>query len=427
MIESISQLCEMLAILIVLHRLLNRKIRLNIAVIILLVINIAVYWLIELKMIPGTLHLIIYVAFFLYLLTEFKTEKTGKIVVCASCAVFIVSGLQMISYVLLAVVQNVTIRIAIFNILLFFVLFIMYYTEDFWKNGIRIIRKNRILYLVMTFCGAFFLLLSVLSRWFGLSFLNCLLIAVITLVVIIFCQQWKVEREQNLIHEREIRVLQKCNESFEHLIQTVRSRQHEFDNQIETIYSLQYVCKTYEELVDKQNEYIAHVVKENAFSKLLTLECSSIIKGFLYYKFSQAYQKGINIEYEIRLGRLKDASLEFDIQEIAGVLFDNACEGIGDIVDNRCIKVCIKREDDYIVIRMENPAEYMSQNEMQKYFKMGQSSKGKNRGFGLSNMNQIVQKYKGMIQVQNIERAEQNWISISALLRCKDEMFSVFD
>ena len=251
----------------------------------------------------------------------------------------------------------------------------------------------------------------------SLSFLNSLLTVMILFVVMVLCQQWKAEKERNILQEQEIRVLKQCNESFEHLIKDVRSRQHEFDNQIETIYSLQYVTDTYEELVRSQNEYAAHIINENRFHDLLMLHCSSVIKGFLYYKFSIAQERGIDISYIIKLKKFSAPSVEFDIQEIVGILFDNACEALSEETQSKKINVKIEWKEGNVKIQVENPAAYMSQKEIQYCLKQGYSNKGENRGMGLSNAGKIAKKYGSMLEIANIEKAEQNWVVVSALLK----------
>ena len=147
------------------------------------------------------------------------------------------------------------------------------------------------------------------------------------------------------------------------------------------------------------------------------LKCSSFIKGFLYYKFTVAGEKGIEIVYEINLNDFYTPFVEFDIQEIIGILFDNACEALSDETQPKKVDIKIESFEGKVNIQVKNPAEYMSQKEIQYYLKQGHSSKGENRGLGLNNAWKIVKKYDGWLEIENIEKAEQNWVAVSALLK----------
>lgn len=415
-IESISLLCEMLALLTVLHKLMGKPFKMDIYLMLFLALDVFMYRLIGREIYPDFVQVVVYIALFIYLKVHFSEEKTFKVIGSIAVSYFLVSGMQVIAYLFLARILETRSEIYSINIVIYLAVLIVFHFEEVRKTGILMMKNNKILSFVLIFCGGLFSLLVILSKAVGLSFLNCLLIAIIVLTVLVFCQQWKAEREKNVLKEREIRMLQQYNDSFEHLLQEVRARQHEFDNQIHAIYSLQYVCESFDELVEKQNEYAKHIIKKNQFNKLLTLSCSSGIKGFLYYKFSAANEKGITVHYEIELPKLEKMSVEFDVQEVLGILLDNACEAL-DTVDEKEIIVAVMNRDDNVYIHTENPAAYMSQKVIQKYTKQGYSSKGKNRGFGLSNVKQIAAKYDGELAIENIDKTGQNWLSISVLLK----------
>ena len=419
-IDGISLFCEMLALLLVLHNIMNKRFRFDIHTMFFLILEILLYRLIDIKILPGAMQVVVYVMFCVYLWVHFKGEKFLKVAACTIVSFFLVSGIQISLNLAFISIKNIKIRIVIVASIELLIILTGIYIFNAWKEKIHIFKYNSTLNFIIIGCGITYIVLMVLCKLTGFSVLNNLLAAMILFIVLIFCKQWKVEKEKTILQEREIRVLQQCNESFEHLIKDVRSRQHEFDNQIETIYSLQYVTDTYDELVRRQNEYASHIIKENRFNNLLMLDCSSVMKGFLYYKFSAAQERGIEVNYNIKLKKINDPSVEFDLQEMLGILFDNACEAIADETEPKKIYVKIESEEDKVNIQVENPAAYISQKEIVHYLKQGNSSKGENRGLGLSNAGKIAKKYGGLLGIKNIERAEQNWIAVSALLTCVD-------
>lgn len=413
MIESLSLLCEMMSGVLIVHILMQKRIKFDIPLGLYLVIDVVIHRLIVVGVLPQMAQIIVYVAFLIYLSYRFRGEKLGKVIKSVAVTFFVMVGSQMAIIMMFSAIK-IESRMIVINLVIFTVILIVYSNvrdELFVK-----VRKNRVLYIIMILCGVVFFGLSVLGRMGGLTYLEGLLIAVILLIVVVFYQQWKTERDKTVLREREITMLKQYNESFDHLIKDVRARQHEFNNQINALYSMQYVCTTYEELVDKQKKYAENISKENRFNKLLTRNCSSVLKGFLYYKFSKAYEDNIQIEYEINMGELKKPAVEFDIQELLGILFDNACEALVEEEEKRKVRVRIKQAGKDLELIVENPAEYMSQKEISHYVKQGNSSKGTGRGFGLSNAVRIAKKYKGALSIENREEAGQNWVSISVLL-----------
>lgn len=416
MLNSVALLCELLTFTILFYCLMGRKFRIDAGMVVLFFTEMIVFWLLEMRLWPDILQVLMYINILIFIWIRFRGEKKAKIIACIAGSVIIISGLQIILFVALAPVVDVGLKVFFTNILELVAVFIIIRVIKLESTKPHPFKEYYFLYVVIAGLTLFFIMLVFLSKITGLSFLNCLLVAVIVLSILIFYQQWKTERDKNVLKEREIRVLQQCNESFEHLISDVRARQHEFNNQIETIYGLQYVCDTYDELVKRQNEYAAHIIRENRFNQILTLQCSSVIKGFLYYKFSQAKKQGIHVEYKIELCKQEDTALEADIQEIIGILFDNACEALEQSESDNIIIVSIMQSEKEIAIQTENPAPYMTQQRMQEYLKAGHSSKGKNRGYGLSNVKKLAVKHGGYIELQNIDKAGQNWLRVLVLL-----------
>ncbi len=413
MIEILSLLCEMMSILIMLHIIMQKKIKFDVPLGLYLAVDVVVYRFIVIGVLPGMTQIIVYAAFLIYLWYRFRDEKLGKVLKSLAVTCFIMAGLQMLIMIMFPAMEFET-RMITANVVIFVIVLTAYKIVK--GEIVDKIRRNWILHRVIIICGIIFFSLTVLGKAGGLTYLEGLLAAVILLVVVVFYQQWKTERDMNVQREREIAMLKQYNESFDHLIKDVRARQHEFNNQINALYSMQYVCTTYEELVDKQKKYAENISRENRFNKLLTRNCSSVLKGFLYYKFSKAYENNIQIEYEINMGALKKTDVEFDMQELLGILFDNACEALAEEEEKRKVRVRLKQAGKDLELIVENPAEYMSQKEISHYVKQGNSSKGTGRGFGLSNAVRIAKKYKGALSIENKEEAGQNWVSISALL-----------
>ena len=327
MIECVSLMCEMLAALILMHSLLGKKLLVKVKEIFLLVVSVVIYYLINIYMLPAYIQVMVYLAVLIYLRVEFSEEKIVKVVGAMLCTAFLVCGIQMPIYYLLEIFQFETYNGRIVNVIILICAIIITKTFNLGKIFSYITKVKFGMAYIILICGllAVFLLfvLKIIGKFSGLEMF---LFDVTFLIVIVCFFQWKTQHDTILMKEREIKWLAQCNDSFEQLITDVRSRQHEFNSQINAICGMQYSCNTYEELVQQINLYTDEIIRENRFNRLLTMECPPIIKGFLYYRFCRANEDSIIIDYEIALDSEMDFSMVFDIVEIVGILFDNACE-----------------------------------------------------------------------------------------------------
>lgn len=416
MMKAVSLLCEMLSILIILHNFMQKKFMKKPGTILFLVYDILGFLLIDKGIIPYYSQIVIYFGFVLYLWYEFRGEKTLKVIGGTVLSVFIVSGLQIAGFFLLFMISNQRLRSNLVNIIVFVIVCLIVHFGGLQKIYKFISVANQRIWFVVDLSAVVFILSLILVRILpDFTFFNALLIYTIFLLVLVFGQQWRSERERALSKERELRVLEHCKDSFEQLIIDVRARQHEFDNQFDAICGLRFSCTTFEEMKEKLNGALDYVYEENRFNKLLTMPCSPLIKGFLYGNFCKAADNNIKIDYQIELPADYPLTVEFDVQEIIGILFDNACEAMQNI-EEPALSVSLSQEDNKLLIQVQNKSSYITQQEVQKFFKLKYSSKGSQRGYGLNNVKQIVKKYDGEIAAGNIEKQGENWFYIMVSL-----------
>ena len=68
-----------------------------------------------------------------------------------------------------------------------------------------------------------------------------------------------------------------------------------------------------------------------------------------------------------------------------------------------------------------NPYEWIEGESFNNYLIDGNSTKGKNRGFGLTNVNKIVKKYHGFIQIYFDYDQEVKIVRFEIVLQVKQE------
>lgn len=230
---------------------------------------------------------------------------------------------------------------------------------------------------------------------FGGSFLvkNAAWITVILFLVcvigVLVCRCRNERRISSRI-EKDLQVHELYDESFKNLLDTIRKKQHEYNNHIQAILSMHYSIHTYEELVQEQKAYCDSLVEDTRYYGLLNGKWP-VLSGFLYSKFIEADKKGIHIKYAVRVERRSYKIPEFVMVEILGILVDNAMEAV-EGSEYPIIYVSIEDADEFR-IEIGNPVQGLTQKEMMQFFDKGYTSKEGHSGLGLCKLAEYSQRY----------------------------------
>ncbi len=225
-----------------------------------------------------------------------------------------------------------------------------------------------------------------------------------------FLVKWSGSQAEMERMKQEADLTYKMDAKYEELVEDIRTRQHGFKNQITAILSAHYTYDTYENLVEAQEEYCKKLIDENQYSQLLQLK-DKVLVGFLYEKFREIEDRGIEIKYEVNTFIENCVVPTYYLVDMLGILLDNAMEATKS--RKQCILFSISEEDSNYVFRICNPMEYISYQEIERWFQKGESSKGQNRGVGLYHLKCLCQKHNCNICCRNIEKEEENWIEFS--------------
>ena len=181
------------------------------------------------------------------------------------------------------------------------------------------------------------------------------------------------------------------------LMGKLRANEHEYKNHLNTIWSIVQISKP-EEVREKVKEYIGNLVENNeVFSKLIDVE-NTIVKAVLYNKAQRAEKLGIKYKYRVT-SDLKNISLDnSELTVILSNLLNNAIEATS-MIKNKEIEVYIGEDEKYYTISVKNYTENMENENLYNIFKIGYTTKGEGRGYGLYNIKEIVEKNKGKIRI----------------------------
>lgn len=202
----------------------------------------------------------------------------------------------------------------------------------------------------------------------------------------------------NILNEKKKKEIKTSfNPLINDLMGKLRANEHEYKNHLNTIWSIAQISEP-EEIKEKIKEYIGNLVDNNEeFSKLLDVE-NTIVKAVLYNKAQRAEKLGIAYNYTIT-SNLKNISLDnSELTVILSNLLNNAIEATS-MIKRKEMEVEITEDNKYYIISVRNYTENMKRENLSNIFKMGYTTKGEGRGYGLYNIKEIVEKHKGKIMI----------------------------
>lgn len=198
----------------------------------------------------------------------------------------------------------------------------------------------------------------------------------------------------------------------EDYINKLRLSEHEYKNHLNAIYGM-IVVGDQNQIKDRVEEYIKEIKKSDSLNELLYVD-NTILKATLYSKLSEAEKNNIKVEYDIK-SNLKDIKINsIDLVTLISNLLNNALEAAKES-KNPWIKVEIFEENinGKIIhnIVVENSVNDISNVNLGLMMSNGYTTKGGSRGFGLSNINNIIKSKSGDLLIEPKEK------SISILIK----------
>ena len=243
----------------------------------------------------------------------------------------------------------------------------------------------------------FFLLIKVLVSNNVMNTKIIIPITILGLIIIGINCYFYVYLYKTLNEKKKSEIKTSFNPLINDLMGKLKANEHEYKNHLNTIWSIAQVTKS-EDIKEKLQEYITNIVDDaEEFSMLLNVE-NTIIKAVLYNKGQRAEKLGIKYTYNVR-SNFKDILLDnSELTVILSNLLNNAIEATS-MIKKKELEVFIEEDNKYYIINVKNRTEGLRVEDLSSIFKMGYSTKGEGRGYGLYNVKNIVDKYRGKIQI----------------------------
>lgn len=300
--------------------------------------------------------------------------------------------------------------IIIINILILLLTYIIInnkFVNNTFANIINWYKDNKIveaiLLCVISELTIFFLIYQNYSieKTKAYFFINNIFFIGIVLFIIGFFKQ-KTDNSK-LLHDYDH--LLEYSKEYEKEVVEKSKKQHEYKNQLAIIENMIYPQNK------KAINYIRDLLNEEKDDKdskvleKLTYIKSIGLKGFIHFKIKEMDNKKIESFIDVseqlnknKLWKICYENLQ-DISRCIGVYLDNAIEA-SSISDKKQISLLTYLENDNIVFLISNT--YKGELDISKFGNEGYSSKGKNRGFGLSLVKEIIGNNESLSQYKEI-------------------------
>ena len=189
----------------------------------------------------------------------------------------------------------------------------------------------------------------------------------------------------------------KNQENMKALIHDIRTQRHDFINHLQTVYGLLQMNKA-----ENAQSYLAEVVKEVRISTHLVNLKQPEVGALLQRKINQAMAQDISFSLTVQSDLLVIPVRAYQLNRILGNLIDNAFESVMGLErKERFVKVEINEDEKNYIFKVLDSGPGLKPEILAYIFKPGFSTKGPDRGLGLSIARDIVEQHGGTISLSS--------------------------
>jgi two-component system sensor histidine kinase AgrC len=188
------------------------------------------------------------------------------------------------------------------------------------------------------------------------------------------------------------------NPILERLIDETRTKQHDFKNHIQAIYSIAEMDK-HTKIIKYIDDIILTSTKKN--ENFLNTN-NGIISSLLFSKSCEMNSMGIEFEFKYDMPLPVYPLKDNEMVKVLCNLVDHARDAtLFAENSNKKISITMKKKDHNKMIMITNTGIPISQEIISNILKKGYSTRSKNSGYKLYNVNKIIKKYGGKIEIVN--------------------------
>lgn len=316
-------------------------------------------------------------------------------------------SLQLIfSLIAHRLINNDTIRIITIELITLVVIIVFSKINLSRKISFQDVHISILIYFILT-CSIYAVVFKIIWNNDNSIILNNLIIASVILTILVILQILAYLYIVKIIKEKEkLKVSNEYNSVIDEIVQEIKQRQHDFVNYKNTIIGILEVVEE-KEVKEAINNYINDEdMYDNKINELIYID-NVVIRSIVYRHMCKAKKYDINFQYDIENNVLDHILNYHEISNILNNLLNNAFD---EVIKDECtkknvrIEVFYKNNTSHLIIKNQivNPTD-INLNEM---FTRGYSTKSTGiRGYGLYNVQQIVNLHKGYVKI-NVECKE---------------------
>ena len=293
----------------------------------------------------------------------------------------------------------------------FFNFYFEYYKEKIFKKDIYSITKSYILIHILLLISHVLSEDAHLNSFASMIATICFILFLSSLFYLKSVRERYEKIKEIKQKEKEQRQLQLYTDEIVQLYNEIRGFRHDYASML---ISLQTGINTGDM---KEVENIFHNVLKKANLSLRSddytfFELNNVkdtaLRSVMIQTIFKAREHEIEILFEVKdeIERLPMNLL--DLVRVASVLLNNAVEGAAEST-SKSINISLVNLENEIIFVIQNSRQSRHMN-IEEIYEMGFSTKGKNRGLGLSNVKEIINKYEDIILETDIET--NNFIQI---------------
>ncbi len=205
-------------------------------------------------------------------------------------------------------------------------------------------------------------------------------------------------------------------ENMKEILNTIKSQSHDLNNYLGTLYGLIYIGK-----YERAKEYIEKINNEMRDFNTIIDANNPVITSLLNIKLQKSHKKDIDMNINIDLQEEMDID-DIDLSIVIGNLLDNsieACEKIDDPLKKEInINIFLKEGILYIQVNNSKVKDKYEKNQYTTRFTTKEDNQ--NHGFGLGNVEFVVNKYNGEIDIED----KEDWFIVEIRLPLRDKVLS---
>jgi two-component system sensor histidine kinase AgrC len=196
--------------------------------------------------------------------------------------------------------------------------------------------------------------------------------------------------------KNKMQAYQEYGEYLEAMMHQLSSRQHEFANQINVMMGLAQTKKK-EDLAAAILEYGERIFDMKKRTEKSIISDDSMVTAMLYQKKTQAEREKIQFEYLTEEPFSQSSVSPYDLVELIVNLINNAFEAVLALpAEDRQVFLKMSKNSIEVINTVSKDFDHAS---IVKFSQIGYSTKGKQRGYGVSNIKTIVNRYHGQLDI----------------------------